>query len=216
MRPEDRRRFGRIHFDAPLPARLGDARVSILDLALNGARVASDARFTPAASVELKFEVDDGSVGAMCRVIRCTLSQFAKSPGEKSIYQTGLNIVETLGDSDRIIRQTIAVHVIRALEQQKANARGIPPIESIVTGDHTPNRFRRCELLDGKWRRTETTNSEQPAEGFTVAADIAARYVELLCETYQRSDAEGRRLTKTLAQLSITKGEGLPTRRYFP
>jgi hypothetical protein len=214
VRPE--RQFGRIHFDLPLPARVGETRVNVLDLALNGARVAGDARFTPAAPVELKFNTDAGNVDAMCTVVRCTLAQFARNPSERSIYQTGLRITEFVGDSDRIVRETIAAAVIRALEEQKANARGIPPIESLLHLDPEVQRFRKCELIETKWRRTETSTSDQPASGFTIAADVPLRYVDLLCETYQRSDEEGRRLTKMLAQLSITRGEGIPTRRYLP
>ena len=216
VRPEDRRQFGRIHFDRPLPARVGETRVSILDLAVNGASVAGDARFSPAASVELKFSTDAGPVEAMCKVIRCTLAQFARSAAERAVYNTGLHFVEFVGDSDRVVRETIAQHVIRALEEQKANARGIPPIEALLHVDANIERFRRCELVDGKWKRTETSSNEQPLSGFTVAADVPIRYVDLLCDTYQRADEEGRRLTKMLAQLSIASGEGVPVRRYLP
>jgi hypothetical protein len=38
----------------------------------------------------------------------------------------------------------------------------------------------------------------------------------LLCETYLASDAEGRKLIKLMAELSISKAEGVPTRRYSP
>ena len=199
-----------------MPARVGETRVNILALALNGARVAGDARFSPAANVELKFSTDSGAVDAMCKVVRCTLAQFARNAAERSVYQTGLHIVEFLGDSDRVVRETIAQHVVRALEEQKANAHGIPPIESLLHVDMTIERFRRCELIDGKWKRTETPTNDQPVSGFTVAADVPIRYVDLLCETYQRADEEGRRLTRILAQLSITKGEGVPIRRYLP
>ena len=74
----------------------------------------------------------------------------------------------------------------------------------------------RYELTDGKWRRSETTRADQPPNGFTVSADVRPYYVDLLCETYQASDEEGRKLTQTLAQLSISKAEGVPTRRYLP
>ena len=215
-RPEDRRRFGRIHLTPPISAKLAEARVDIVDLALSGARVMSQARFAPGLVAELKFESEQGAVDASCRVVRCTLAQFASKPGEKSVYQSGLQIVETIGDSDRIIREIIAAHVFQALEEQRANALGLPPVGPLIEPDDKSDRFRRCELIDGTWRRSESKLSDQPAEGFTISAAVPIRYVNLLCETYQRADAEGRRLTKILAQLSITKGEGVPMRRYVP
>ncbi|HYS54580.1 MAG TPA: PilZ domain-containing protein [Thermoanaerobaculia bacterium] len=215
-RPEDRRRFHRIHLDTPLEAHLGAVPVHLVDLSLNGARVISDARFTPGSDTELVFDWNDRAVQVACQVVRCTLYSFAKAPGEKSLYQTGLVIKETIGDADQVIRELIASYVIRALEEQKANARGIPPLGPYAFVIGKGDRYRRCELVDGKWRRTETTRSEQPPNGFTISADVAPYYVDLLCQTYQLTDEEGKRLTQTLAQLSINKAEGIPTRRYLP
>ena len=213
--PGDRRRFGRIHLIPPLPGRLGDARVDIADISMTGASVTAFARFAPASTADFTFKWEGADVRAVSRVIRCTLAQFARAPGEKSTYQTGLQIVETVGESDRVIREIIAVHVMRALEEQKANALGLPPIAPLIE-PHQSQRFRKCELIDNRWRRIETSTAEQPADGFTVSVDVPLKYVTLLCETYQRADDEGRRLTRTLAQLSVTKGEGLPARRYIP
>ena len=215
-RPEDRRQFHRIHIDAPLEARLGEAPVTVKDVSLNGARVVGEARFAPNSEHELHFVWNDMKVDAVVNVVRCTLYSFAKAPGEKSTYQMGLRIRELIGHSDRVLREMIAAHVIHALEEQKANARGLPPLGPYFYLEGKGDRFRRCELVDGKWRRTETTRAEQPPNGFTISADIRPYYVDLLCQTYQNADEEGRRLTQTLAQLSISKSEGVPTRRYLP
>lgn len=215
-RPEERRQFHRIHIDAPLEARLGEVSVQVKDVSLNGARVVGEARFAPGSEHQLHFVWNDMKVDCVVEVVRCTLFSFAKSPGEKSMYQTGLRIRETIGHSDRTLREMIASYVIHALEEQKANARGLPPLGPYFYIEGKGDRFRRCELIDGKWRRSETTRAEQPPNGFTVSADVRPYYVDLLCQTYQLADEEGRRLTQTLAQLSITKSEGVPTRRYLP
>jgi PilZ domain len=215
-RPEDRRRFHRIHLDSPLSAFLRDVPVSLVDLSLTGARIVSDARFSPGADTKLVFDWNEHHARVTCSVVRCTLFTFAKAPGEKSLYQTGLKFTETIDDADRVVRELIASYVIRALEEQKANAKGLPPLGpyAFITGKG--DRYKRCELVEGKWRRADTTRAEQPEHGFTISADVAPYYVDLLCETYQMADEEGKRLTQTLAQLSINKAEGIPTRRYLP
>jgi len=216
QRPEDRRQFHRIHLDVPLEAHLGEVPVKVLDLSRNGARIVSDARFSPGSEHELVFEWNNSEARAVCTVVRCTLFSFAKAPGEKSLYQSGLRIRETIGDSDQVLRQMIASYVIRALEEQKANARGVPPLGSYAYIVGKGDRYRRCELVEGKWRRSETTRPDQPSNGFTISADISPYHVDLLCQTYQLMNEEGRKLTQTLAQLSIDKAEGVPTRRYLP
>ena len=193
-----------------------DVEVEVRDVSLNGARVVGEARFGPGSEHELQFVWNDMKIHLIVTVVRCTLFSFAKAPGEKSMYQTGLRIRETVGKSDRHLREMIGSYVIRALEEQKANARGLPPLGPYAYVEGKGDRFRRCEFVDGKWRRSETTRSEQPENGFTVSADVRPYYVDLLCETYQMADEEGRRLTQTLAQLSINKAEGIPTRRYLP
>ena len=195
---------------------MNDVPVRIVDLSLNGARIVSEARFSPGSEHELKFDWSERNARLAVTVVRCTLYSFAKAPGEKSLYQTGLRIKETIGNADRVVRELIASYVIRALEEQKANALGIPPLGPYAYVEGKGDRFRRCELVDGKWRRSETTRSDQPENGFTISADIPPYYVDLLCQTYQLTDEEGRHLTQTLAQLSISKAEGIPTRRYLP
>ena len=215
-RPEERRQFHRIHLDVPIAARLGDVPVELRDVSLNGARVVGEARFGPGTEHNLEFIWNDCPIALTVTVVRCTLYSFAKTPGDKSTYQTGLRIRETIGKADRYLRELIASYVIRALEEQKANARGLPPLGPYGYVEGKGDRFRRCELTDGKWRRSETTRADQPPNGFTVSADVRPYYVDLLCETYQAADEEGRKLTQTLAQLSISRAEGVPTRRYMP
>ncbi len=193
-----------------------DIPVQLIDLSLNGARVVGEARFGPGSEHELQFEWKEMPVRLVCTVIRCTLFSFARAPGEKSTYQSGLRITETIGDSDRVVRELIGSYVIRALEEQRANALGIPPIGPYVYIEGKGDRYRRCELVDGKWRRSETTRPDQPTVGFTISAEVHPHYVDMLCETYQMTDDDGRRLTQTLAQLSISRAEGIPTRRYIP
>jgi hypothetical protein len=106
--------------------------------------------------------------------------------------------------------------VARALDEQKANARGIPSaaVQAFQTGKGTD--FLRCELVDGTWRRTTTGRPEQPANGFTISAEEERDQVEMLCQTFETADAAGRKLIQTMAEMSISKSEGVPTRRYNP
>ena len=114
------------------------------------------------------------------------------------------------------LREFIADRVTRALEEQKANARGIPPVGKYTFQVGKGDRYRRCEFIDNAWRKTDTTTPQQPANGFTVSAELESTTVDLLCRTYETTTEEGRRLTQMLAELSIKKTEGTPTRRYVP
>ncbi|HUP49606.1 MAG TPA: hypothetical protein VNA04_12540 [Thermoanaerobaculia bacterium] len=213
---QERRRFGRIDLDEPLTAFLGDARVEVAEVSIVGFRVLHEARFQPGEERELRVSWSGREMRFACEIVRSTLFRLAKSGAEKSIYQSGVRIERAVGDSEKILRDLIAERVIRALDEQKANARGMVPVGEYTYRVGKGDRFRRCELAEGRWRKFDTTRPEQPAEGFTISAETEPAEVDMLCRTYESTTAEGRRLTKMLAELSIRKTEGAATRRYIP
>lgn len=201
----------------PLAGRVGTSRVFLVDASVEGIRVAHQGT-VPAVGNKCRVELawEGHPIVLDCEVVHNSLFRLAKAAGEKSIYHAGLRITEAIGDSRAAMRQLVADCVARALDEQKANARGIPATaaQSFQTGKG--NDFIRCELVDGAWRRTSTNRPEQPANGFTISAEEEREQVEMLCQTFETADAAGRKLIQTMAEMSISKSEGVPTRRYTP
>ena len=216
IRRNDRRRYGRIKLDEPLPGQFGVSRVRVLELSVDGFQVAHEARYAPGEVDHLVVDWQGTKLDLICRLMRSTLWRLAKSLSEKSIYHSGLQIIDAIGDSYEKLRELIAERIIRALEEQKANARGIPPLAAYMYQPGKGNLYRRCELVDGVWRKQETSRAEQPPDGFTISSEVDLDHVELLCRTWEMTTPEGRRLTQMLAALSISKREGVPTRRFVP
>jgi hypothetical protein len=215
-RPRERRRYGRIELDEPLSGYFGASRVRVFELSVTGFMVAHEARYAPGEVGHLVLEWNGAKLELICCLVRSTLWRLAKSIGEKSIYHSGLQIIESVGDAYARLRELIAERIIRAIEEQKANARGIPPLAAYMYQPGKGDLYRRCEFVDGTWHRGETARTDQPANGFTISADVDPEQVELLCRTWETTTAEGRRLTQMLAALSIRNDEGVPTRRYVP
>jgi hypothetical protein len=215
-RPLERRRFGRIRLDAPLYGAFHESRVRVLELSITGLRIAHEARFAANQPHELIIDWEGREIRLVCSVVRTTLWRLAKSIGERSVYHSGLRVVESDQESFEALRELMHERIVRALEEQKANARGIPPLAAYTHQPEKGELYRRCEYVNGAWRRTETIRPNQPTNGFTISADVDPVHVAMLCETWEATTAEGRRLTQLLAELSISKGEGVPTRRYVP
>jgi hypothetical protein len=215
-RPLERRRFGRIRLDNPLPGRLQDWRVRILEMSITGFQVAHEVRFTANQPHDLVIDWEGRTISLVCTVVRTTLWRLAKSLGERSIYHSGLRVVESSEESFNALRELMHERILRALEEQKANAHGIPPLAAYMYQPEKGELYRRCELVNGTWRKTETIRPAQPINGFTISVDVDPIHVDMLCETWERTTDEGRRLTQLLAELSISKAEGVPVRRYVP
>jgi hypothetical protein len=212
----ERRQYGRIDLDPALRGFLDEFPVRVIEVSVTGLKVEHEVRIVPAPTRKIRVDLGGKTLQFGCVVARSTLFQLAKTPADKSIYHSGIRILESVGESEAYLRDFIAERVVRALEEQKANARGLPPIGDLTFTVGKSDRFRRCELVDKTWRKSETISRDQPANGFTVSVELDASTVDVLCRTWENTTVEGRRLTQMLAELSISKEEGGPTRRYVP
>jgi hypothetical protein len=210
-------KYQRVTLARPLPARTATGKVFLVDLSRTGVRVAHQGAVPAMGQIcRLEFDWEDRAVVLDCKVMRNELVKLARSAAEKSIYHAGLHIEQAHGDSDATLRELIADVVARALDEQKANARGIPAEAAQVFQTSKGTDYLRCELVDGTWRRTATTRPDQPQNGFTVSADEDRQQIEMLCDTFAKADVQGQKLIRTMAELSISRAEGIPTRRYKP
>jgi hypothetical protein len=201
----------------PLVARVGAIRVFLLEASLSGILVAHQGNIPREGTTGVvMFEWDGIAVALECRVTRNTLEKMARNANEKSVYHAAMEIIRASDEAMKTLRDMITAIVARALDEQKANARGIPAAAAQTFQTGKGSQFLRLELLNGTWRRTETTRSDQPMNGFTISADEPPEHVTLLCDTYASADHENRKLIKVMAELSISKAEGIPTRRYTP
>lgn len=213
----ERRRYGRVRPVQRLRGSVGTVPVYIVDISMNGVRVAHQEPIpvgeTPCL---LRFEWDGHSITLQCQVRRTRVEREAKSQFDKALHHSGLQIISILPASREILRELIATCVTRALDEQRANAKGIPAIaaQSIQTGKGED--FLRCEYVGEGWRKTRTRVADQPSNGFTISIDEEPGKIEMLCRAYEAGDADGRKLIRTFAALSISKSEGIPTRRYSP
>jgi hypothetical protein len=209
---DDRRHLGRVTPRAPIEGRVGRTPVRILDISLRGSRVAHEEPLPVGETCLLTFRWAEGSIEAWCEIVRSRLHAFARSGHPE--FHTGLRIVEA-PNGTAALRQMITWHVSRALDEQKADARGEAPAADLEPLP-VENVFVRCELLRGTWRKVTTSDPQQPGIGFTVRASEPVPGVERLCRVYEKTDADGRRLIQRMAAVSLGSEAAAAQRRYVP
>jgi hypothetical protein len=217
-RSKERRSYGRIHLETKLRGSVDAVPIFVAETSVTGVRVLHEERFPvkPDGTHQLWFDWNEHTLRFRVELIRTTIVKLAKRTGEKSLYDSGLRFVHGDAKSEKLLRDLIADYVVRSLNEQIANAHGIPPLAAYSYQTGKGSRFRRCEWINGSWRKAETFDPQQPENGFTISADLDPEQVDILCKTWEIVGPEGRRLTQLLAQLSISKMEGIPTRRYEP
>lgn len=201
----------------PVPGRVGRARVFVIEIGLSGVRLLHQGVLPrPGDTFHLDFEWEARRLAFDCEVVHNDLQKLAKSASEKSTYTAGAHIIAATGDSAITLRNLLIEHIERALDEQKANAQGIPAKAAHAFQTGKSKEFIRCQLVNGEWRKTTTTRSEQPDNGFTVSADEEKEQVDMLCESYATGDEAMRKMIRAMSEASLATADGVPTRRYEP
>ncbi|MGZ5442630.1 MAG: hypothetical protein ACXW5U_06265 [Thermoanaerobaculia bacterium] len=215
----ERRSVQRVRLPQPLRATIdGTTRAFIVDVSLRGLRAMhQDEIGRVTASCVVRAEWDGRPLELHCSIVRTALYRSADSAGARAIYHSGLTITRATGVSAFTLRRLIEHHVELALDEQKANARGIPPIAPQSVPTKASTTFVRHEYRLGRWREVTTPSAEQPDDGFTISAHTIPADVEMLRRAYERAKTPNDlAVIRRLAAMSISATEAVQARRYTP
>lgn len=228
---EERRRVQRIRLSHPVFGQFANISCTVLDVSLGGVLIEHNTPIQTGAQGTLTFHWQGRKIAIESMVLRSKLERFS-GPEAVTIYHSGLRFTKALGDSFEALRDAMVTQVMRALNEQKANARGeLPPeldkMPIFQSGLLSASRsdsgnlgqtigYVTCSLERKKWRKVKTKKPQQPQEGFTVLAQEDPYQIDLLCETYEKADDDMRNLIRLLAELSVTEEAGVPPGRFEP
>lgn len=214
----ERRRVQRVRLPQMLAATVNGTRAFIIDLSLRGLRVLHQddiGRVSTECIVRSQWE--GMRIELHCTIVRTALHKPADR-NARTLYHSGLSIARAADVSAITLRRLVEHHVERALDEQKANARGVPPplaAQSMETG--APTAFVRHEYALGRWREVMTTTPTQPENGFTIGAQTAPAEVEMLRRAYEAATSAGDlAIIRRMAAMSVSSGEVVQARRYMP
>lgn len=213
----DRRRLQRVKLIDPLPGNIDGQRVFIVDVSRHGLRVAHQESLGPQGERRrIEFEWDGHHVAVEGTLTHSRVQRVGVASYARSIYHSGFTIATISTRAEQVLREMIAWHVERALDEQKANARGIPAIAAMSFQTGRGTEYVRHVFGSGKWHEVHTTEPRQPANGFTISAAESEQEVLMLRSAWEAGDNSARKIIQKMAELSISRAEGVPTRRYTP
>lgn len=203
-RGEERREFQRLHLTSPIAGTFGSVNVTILEVGILGARIRHDDPL-PSERGDLRFAFEGTPIAMRCDVVRTIGSE------------SGLRFLAALDDSGDRLRNMLSRLVTKALETRYDNSATRMKIRQMIDGDKTVRgtdaNFVSYRHEDGAWKRRHVFLPEQPAIGFTVARGEDVDEMRRLCEVYEASDDEGRRLIRLFAELSVSSALKIPPSR---
>lgn len=198
----ERREFQRLRLNEPIPARFGDAGVTLVEVGILGARIEHGA-LPPSPRGDLHFTFGGSAIHMRCEIVR-TLGQVS-----------GLRFLAAVGASGDHLRDMLSQLVVRAIEEHhdaSATRIRIRHVDGDKTVRGVDANFHSYQFEGGAWKRRPVLLPEQPPMGFTVPRGEDADEMQRLCEVFEASDEEGRRLIRLFAELSVTGVLQIPPR----
>lgn len=214
--PAERRRVQRVRLLQPIRGMIGAQLVFLLDVSLRGLRVAhQDPIGAAGSSCSVRAEWQGRRIDLECSITRSQVHRRGDSQFAKTLYHSGLTIVSSRGSSAEVLRELIHEHIERALDEQKANARGIPAVAPQSHHPARPTVFVRHELIVGRWVQTMTSDAAQPLNGFTLPSEHTMQDVQMLRAAWERGSRSEREVIRRMAELAVS-ADGVPVRRFVP
>ena len=194
---EERREFQRLHLTKPIDGWFGDFSVLIVEVSASGAKIVHDDPIPHGSRGLLRFSWRGNDVEI--------LSQITRSDGARS----GVHFL----DSSKELREMISDSANEVLRAQQANAQGdrarnIVGDETLTAasaGVRAASGFLQYHLTPNGWKCHRALLPDQPEDGFTVSANESQEQIDLLCSTYESGDAEAKRMTRMIAEVSVTR-----------
>jgi hypothetical protein len=194
---EERREFQRLHLTKPIDGWFGDFSVLVVEVSASGAKIVHDDAIPHGSRGLLRFTWRGIDVEI--------LSQITRSEGARS----GVHFL----DSNAELREMIASSANEVLRAQQANAQGDrarnkigdETLTAASAGVRAASGFLQYHLTPNGWKCHRALLPDQPDDGFTVSANESQEQIDLLCTTYENGDAEAKRMTRMIAEVSVTR-----------
>lgn len=194
---DERREFQRLNLTKPIDGWFGDFPVVVVEVSAGGAKIVHNDPLPSGSRGLLRFTWRGHDLEV--------LAELAHSEGARS----GVIFIDP-GDEIRMLVSDWSSEVLQAQQANAAGDRarnviGEETLTSASAGAQAMTGFLQYHLTPSGWKCHRVLLPEQPEDGFTVSANEAQEQIDLLCRTYETGDNEARRMTRMIAQLSVTR-----------
>lgn len=190
----------RIILEEPIPGTLGDQTCIILELGLGGAKLEHGKRI--ALGDDLLLRIDSGQ-------FRVRPKYSVALPGHNGIvYHSGVAFEKLSHADEATIHKLLLEEAESQVSAWEANLEGkLPGAHPTVRSSVAP-RFIWMRLTRTGWQRTDTTDPNQPIDGFAIPAEITEDEIKTLCKSYEMSDDATREALRRVAMLAVVERLG--------
>jgi len=194
---DERRAFERLNLTKPIDGWFSDFPVLIVEVSAGGAKIVHDDPLPKNARGLLRFPWRGRDLEI--------LAQITRSEGARS----GVHFLEPNPELKALVAES-SKEMERAQEANAAGDRehnvvGDETLTAASAGARALSGFLQYHLTPNGWKCHRALLPDQPDDGFTVSANESQDQIDLLCRTYESGDPEAKRMTRMIAELSVTR-----------
>lgn len=198
------REVSRLLIAGRLSVLIGRADGLLIDLSERGARVRHATQILRGSEVRFSFQWQGQRFFASAEVLSSRVA--ALGEGARTVYESRLRFRLVTDTAQNVLQTFLATCAAEDVRRWVANLNGWN--EDQEHGATAPalagSSFLRCRLIGRRWELKKTTDCTQPPDGFVLHETVPAREVADLCQTYEESDPEGRKLIRRMAAAAIS------------
>ncbi len=196
---------GWLRLARPIPAKLGEQAVLVLDIGPSGALLSGRCGYAAGTEHALAFAHGESRVR-----LRCLITGVADH-----LLGPDTDLLVRFVEQSDALADFVARYEDQIRRAETANAEG-DAARNVIDGDRSladlgsaarsTGTFLRYRLEAGAWSREVTATADQPPDGFTIAASETEDQLQLLRLAYEESDEHERRLLREFAAASVAQG----------
>lgn len=194
---EERRQYQRLNITRPVDGWFGDFPVMVVEVSADGAKIVHDDPLPAGARGLLRFSWRGEDLEVTVEIVR--------TDGARS----GVHLLDDSPQLRRLIVES-GNELLRAQEANASGNRGRNVVgdgtlTAASAGVNDRSGYLQYQLANGEWKCRHVLLPDQPEDGFTVSANETQEQIDLLCTTYASGDAESKRITRMIAEASVTR-----------
>lgn len=194
--PQGLRQTPRVILRSALDGKFDGVPVLVLELGLGGAKFEHQQRLDVGQTGPFNCE----SIAVEGRVAHSIML-----PGEEGIlYHSGISFPMLSEEQKSQLFDILMREAQEQVREWELNLHGkawLPP--EAVKRSAVASRYLTLRWAKGSWKRSISSDPNQPTDGVTIASDTPDQEIAVLCETYEAADEATREMLRRIATVTL-------------
>jgi hypothetical protein len=202
--PSDRRRDDRLRLTHMVPTRIGRGEGELVDLSPGGARIRHSVGLRRGTRTRVRLTWRDEKITVTAVVLASRVVGLTRPADGATVFETRVEF-QDLSRHERGVLD----HLLGALQNHLlwtcvANMNGWhDDLPSSGPMQSHSSSYLQCRRIGNSWSRKWTADGTLPRNGFVVPATTPTEEIELLCQTFEQLDDDGRHLLRLMCEAAI-------------